>query len=94
MGAIVGGAIYGAVRAPISNMAAPLANMIPLGGYADEAAMGIISYLAAKKGSGIIRKAGMAGLTIESARVSEALVGGAIGGMVSGQGSPQSGNLG
>lgn len=96
-GAIIGGAIYGVARAPISNMAAPLTGMIPGGAYADEIAMGLISWFAAKKGSGIVRQAGLAGLTIESARVSEQLTSGMLGfsgGSSGSQGTPQSGNLG
>jgi len=85
-GAVIGGGLYGVARAPISNMAAPLTGMIPGGQYADEIAMGIISWLAAKKGSGMIRQAGLAGLTIESARVSESLTSGMLG-----SGAPSSG---
>ena len=94
-GAMIGGGLYGVARAPISNLAAPLTNMIPGGQYADEIAMGLISYFAAKKGSGMIRQAGLAGLTIESARVSEQITGGMLGSYGgSSMGAPQNGNLG
>jgi hypothetical protein len=65
---------YGAGRQYISNLIAPVTSKIPLGQYADEVGMGILSWYAAKKGKGIIKKVGIAGLTIESALVGQQLI--------------------
>ena len=74
---IIGGMAYGAVREKISRLAAPVASKIPAGQYADEATLGIFSYLLAKGKIPILngikqtRDIGKAGLTIESYRLGE-----------------------
>lgn len=69
-------AAYGAARERVSNFLLPVSSKIPLGSVADEAAMLAVSWFAAKKGSGMLAKAGMAGMTIESARIGEAIASG------------------
>ena len=78
---IIGGAIaYGAVRQKISDMLMPLTSKIPLGTFSDEVGMGLLSYIALKKVSNpLVKKIALAGLTIESARVGEALISGGLG---------------
>jgi len=59
----LGGAIYGLVREPINQFA----GKIPLiGGFGDEVALGVISYIAATKGTGWVRNIGRAGVVIEA----------------------------
>jgi len=76
--------IYGAVREKVSNLVAPLTAKIPLGGIADEIAMGGINYLVAKNTSGMLKDVAMKGLIIENARLGEALVSGGLGGLLGG----------
>jgi len=74
MGTLIGGAGYGALRAPIANAISPLTSKIPLpGGYNDEIGLALVSYFAAKQG-GIIGKMGKAGLTVEAASMGSQLV--------------------
>jgi len=68
---IAGGVGYGALRQKISDLIAPLTAKIPGGVYADNLALGIVSYLAAKQGGKLpmgkyIKQLGVAGLTAES----------------------------
>ena len=68
---IAGGVGYGALRQKLSALIAPLTAKIPGGVYADNVALGIVSYLAAKKGGKLpmgkyIKQIGIAGLTAES----------------------------
>lgn len=79
--------LYGGVRAKVSELAAPLTSKIPLGNFADEAAFGLVGYLAATKGRGMIKDAGMAILTVEAASVGNQV----MGGMVSGSGNSSGG---
>lgn len=72
---------YGAVRSWTSNMIAPLTSQIPLGGIADEVGMGLLNWMVAKNTSGMLAKIARKGLVIENARLGEALLGGALGGM-------------
>jgi len=78
-GIVLGGGIYGALRSYISGAIAPLTSKIPLGNLADNIGMGVISYFAYKKGSGIIKNAGMIGLGIESAMAAADLTGSVTG---------------
>lgn len=84
--------IYGAARAPVSNL---IGGIIPsnllggLGGLSDEVAMGALNYLVAKNTSGMVRNVALKGLVIENARVGEAIVG-----MTGITGSTPSGNTG
>lgn len=59
----IGGAAYGAVRPFAANMVPDVA---ALGGYSDNVILGGIGALAAWKGSGLIKKAGMIVLANES----------------------------
>jgi hypothetical protein len=66
--------LYGALRQPISAATTQLMGNVPLvggiaGRYLDNAAMGTVAYLAAKKGKGMIKNWGLKGLTIENALV-------------------------
>ena len=64
---LIGGAVYGFARNKISSW---LRGMVggQLGNVSDEMLMGIVAYFAAKRGSGIVRDAGKAGLAIEASR--------------------------
>jgi len=77
---ILGGAIYGAGRQSLVNLAQPLTSMLPMGQYADELVLGTAGYFMAKKGRGIFKDAGMAMLAVESASLGAQLAGGLIGG--------------
>jgi len=78
---ILGGGVYGALRNYISGAIAPITSKIPLGALADNIGMGIVSYLAYKKGSGIVKNAGMIGLGIEAAMAADDLMKGGLGGI-------------
>jgi len=69
---------YGAVRGYVSNLLIPLTSKIPLGSVADEIGMGFLNYMLAKKGSGMVKKVALKGLTIENARLGEALATGGL----------------
>jgi hypothetical protein len=80
-GIIIGGAVYGAARGYVSNAIKPVTDMIPFGNLADNVVMGGISYLAAKKGKGMVKQIGQAGLAIEAALAGQDLInGGLLGG--------------
>ena len=68
---LIGSMIYGAAREKVSNLLTPVTQKIPLGEITDEAVLGVISYYAAKKGKGVIKQIGTAGLAIEAARLGE-----------------------
>lgn len=70
---------YGALRSKMAVALTPVLSKIPGGNVADEIGMGLLSYMVAKKGKGMVKKVGIAGLTIESARAGEALISGGIG---------------
>ena len=72
---------YGAVRGKVSQLIAPVTSKIPFGNLADEIGMGVLSYYAAKKGTGMVKKLGQAGLIIESAQAGQTLVAGNLLGM-------------
>lgn len=55
--------IYGAARPYIANM---VPDVDALGGYSDNLILGSIAYLAAKKGSGMIKTAGVSVLSCEA----------------------------
>jgi hypothetical protein len=77
--ALIGGAmIYGAFREKASDAIQPLTSKIPLGNIADEVVLGAAGYFAAKKGTGIVKEIGKAALTIEAARIGEAVVNGQL----------------
>jgi len=59
------GFAYGVVREPLSRAVSGVAGNL-IGGVGDEVALGVLGYLAAKKGSGIVRDAGKAMLTVEA----------------------------
>lgn len=82
---ILGGIGYGFVRQKVSNAVAPLTSQIPVvGNMGDELVLGAAGYLAAKKGKGMIRTAGLAVLGAESYRVGEQLANGGLGGAATG----------
>jgi len=75
-----GAAIYGAARQRISDLAAPITSRIPLGGIADEVALGVGGYYLAKKSSmPLLKSIGRAAMTIEAARIGEAVATGSLG---------------
>ena len=69
---------YGAVRPYISNLMAPLTNMIPAGNLADEISMGLVDYLVAKKIGGTIGKIASKGLIIENAMIGSSVSSGLL----------------
>jgi len=75
---IMGGIAYGAGREYISNLLGGFIGNIGggLGEYSDELVMGVVSWLAYKRGRGFIKEFGKAGLYIESSRVGSTLIGG------------------
>jgi hypothetical protein len=84
---LIGGAAYGAIREPmVSNVMKWSGNFA--GDWTDEVIGFGASYLAYTKGSGYIRSAGRAGLTIEAARLGKAL----SSGMLTGTSSNSSGS--
>ena len=69
---LIGGAVYGFARQKISDWLTknfPTLTQGTLGANSDEMLMGILAYFAAKRGSGIVRDAGKAGLAIEASRI-------------------------
>ena len=52
MPVLVTGALYGASRDTIANMATPITNMLPFGQYNDEVTFGIIGWYLAKHTGG------------------------------------------
>ena len=77
-----GAAIYGAARQKLSDLAQPITNAIPLGNVADELVLGVGGYYLAKKSSmPLLKSIGRAAMTIEAARIGEAVATGALGGM-------------
>lgn len=80
--AIAGGG-WGALRNTVVAWAQPITSKIPLGNYADEVAFGTLGYFMAKKGSGMVRSAGKAMLTVEAASVGNQLAGQFTGGSMS-----------
>ena len=76
---LMGGAIYGVAREPLSQLSAK----IPvIGNFGDEVALLAVSYLLATKTSGIIRQAGRAGLMIEAYNLARQGTGGLLGGIL------------
>lgn len=68
--AVIGGIAYGFARNKISSM---VRGFMPgtLGNISDEILMGAIAFLAASKGTGIIKDAGKIGLGIETGRLTQ-----------------------
>ena len=75
---IIPAVIYGAARERVSGFIAPFTARVPLGGLADELGMGVLGFMAAKRGKGLLKKVGMAALTIESARVGSSVINGSL----------------
>lgn len=78
MALIIPAAVYGAIRAPVAKALDPVLAKIPMGNVADEIGLGLVSYFAAKKGKGMIKKIGQVGLVVESARVGEVVISGQL----------------
>jgi len=88
MDAVIGGGIYGLVRAPLAGIINPLASKLPLGAYSQSVGLGIAGWLACKYGGhGIVKKAGLAALTVESATVASGITSGMTSGGSSGGGA-------
>lgn len=71
---LLGAAIYGLAREKVAVLISPMTDKIPFlsqYGVADEAVLGLMSYMLAKRGNGIVKSVGQAGMVIESARVAE-----------------------
>lgn len=68
--------VYGAGRSYLSNLIAPYTSKLPFGAVADEVGMSLVAYFAAKNTKGFVKDVAMKALTIENARVGEALADG------------------
>ena len=79
VGTLLPAAIYGAIRAPAANLMQPVTAMIPLGGYADEAALALAGYLLAKNTSGWMQKVGKTAVIVEAASVASQMTAGMTG---------------
>jgi len=73
---ILPAALYGAARQKVAVALSPFLSKIPGGQIADELGMGLVSYMVAKKGKGMVKKIGLAGLTIEAAQAGQQLAAG------------------
>lgn len=79
MQVLIGGGIYGAARAKISNLLAPLTNKVPLGTIADEATLFGLAYFVNKKMKDkTVKSVAQAAMAVESARMGEAAIEGGI----------------
>lgn len=77
MQVLIGGGIYGAARAKLSNLLAPVTNRVPLGTVADEATLFGLGYLAHKKMKDkTVKNIAMAAMAVEAARIGEAVIDG------------------
>ena len=77
---MLGGAIYGVAREPLSQ----LSSKIPIiGNFGDEVALLGISYLMATRTSGMLRQAGRAGLMIEAYNLARSGTGGLLRNLIS-----------
>jgi len=73
---VLPGFAYGAARATVSRWLAPLTAKIPGGRYADNIVMGAVAWLVSKYGRlPLLKKAGRAGLVVESAFLGADVVG-------------------
>lgn len=70
--------LYGAGRSYLAQLISPLTSKIPFGGIADEIGCGAIDYLVAKNMTGMVRDVALKGLTVENARLGEAIVQGGL----------------
>jgi len=78
-GLLLGAVAYGAFREKISNMLTPITARIPLGNITDEVALGVLAYYGQKKLSNpMLKNVCKAALTIEAARIGEALISGSM----------------
>lgn len=65
--AVVGGFMYGLARPQVAKLLSPISSKIPMGQYADELIMGVLSWQIAKgKVPMIPKNVGLSGLAIES----------------------------
>jgi len=64
---------YGVARNPVLGLLSPVLSKLNLGAYESSVAMGIVSYMAIKKGSGMVREVGKAGLYVESAIIGQTM---------------------
>ena len=79
MGMVVGGVVYGAVRQPINNFVKGLTGNMAFN-LSDEIAMGLVAWLVARRSSGMVKQAALAGLAIEASRIGSSFkLGGIIG---------------
>lgn len=74
MSTVLPAVAYGAGRGYLVNLASPLTSRLPLGNFADELVLGTAGYFMAKKGRGLVRNAGLAMLTVESASLGSQIV--------------------
>jgi hypothetical protein len=75
------GAGYGAIRDVTHKATSGITSMIPLGQYSDEVAYGALGYFMARSGNSMIKNAGLAILTVESASIGQQVISPMIGGM-------------
>lgn len=76
MNALMTGAIYGFVRAPLAGFTTPLVQkFLPsqFSQYAPQVGNALASFAAAKYGSGMVRDTGLTGLRVEAANTTGAM---------------------
>lgn len=83
--AVLGGLTYGFARGKVAQLISPATRMLPVGQYADELGMGVLSWFAAKGKLPLIpvktqKMLGFAGLSIEGAVVGNDLANGTLAG--------------
>lgn len=88
---LVGGGIYGGLRARLSNALAPITSKVPLGTISDEVGLFLVGWLAQRNiKNKIVRDVSMAAMTVEAARIGEAVAEGSVIGAASGSGAGMS----
>jgi hypothetical protein len=84
-GMILPAMVYGAVREKVSDALQPVTSKVPFGGIADELVLGAAAFFLNKKSNNkMVKDFARAALTVETARLGEFLVSGAVMGSSSG----------
>lgn len=81
MATVVGAAAYGAMREKISTALQPITSKVPLGNISDEIVLGALAVMLKKSriGKGMLSPVLNGAITIESARIGEAIIQGQVG---------------
>lgn len=91
MAILLGGGIYGALRAKLSNLLSPVTSKVPLGDVADEAVLFAAGYFANKNFKDkTLKSVAQSAMVVEAARMGEAVSTGSIFGGSSSNGAGMS----